>query len=231
MISKKWLVEFLAGTGIAAFVMALIFVAEWQAGYLQITGFAWAKKTLAAWVLPFLGYLCFMLSVGFYEEVAFRGYVLRNMAEGFTTKISTPPQAALFAVFLSSSIFGIAHAWNPNSTAFAVANIVLAGTMLAIPFIITERLALSIGIHFSWNFVQGGVFGFPVSGMIDHSSLIRIKQMGPEWFTGGAFGPEGGVIGIAGILLIILLSIIFLRLSGQKIEIAGSFREAFSPHK
>lgn len=231
ILSKKWLVEFLAGTGIAAFVMALIFVIEWQAGYLQITGFAWSKKTLAGWLFPFLSYLCIMLSVGFYEEVASRGYLLRNMAEGFTTKNGAPRQAALLAVFLSSAIFGMAHAWNPNSSAFAVANIVLAGIMLAIPFIITDRLALPIGIHFAWNFVQGGVFGFPVSGMINHSSLIRIKQMGPEWFTGGAFGPEGGVLGIAGIVLIILLSIIFLRSSGQKIEIAGSFLEEFTPHK
>ncbi|MEX0607979.1 MAG: CPBP family intramembrane glutamic endopeptidase [Balneolaceae bacterium] len=229
--SKKWLHECLAGIAIAFFVMSLIFLVEWLSGGLTITGFGWQRNGDIYWLLPILAFLIQMLSVGFYEEVISRGFLLRNIAEGFTFGKTTPFLGTVIAIIISSSLFGLGHAGNPNATIFAVLNIFLAGIMLAIPFVITGRLALSIGLHFAWNFFQGGFFGFSISGMVVRNSVIQIHQEGPEWWTGGAFGPEGGLIGVLGIILIMILIIIYLKVTGVPLEFATSFSNNFTENR
>jgi hypothetical protein len=63
----------------------------------------------------------------------------------------------------------------------------------------------------SWNFFQGSVFGFPVSGVSSAASFIGIHQAGPELFTGGAFGPEAGLVGLVALALGSVLIVLWLR--------------------
>lgn len=226
-IDKSWVRECLAGILIAGLTMGLIFVTEWLTGGLEITGFGWERSSQIYWLIPLLVFFIQMISVGFYEEVMARGYLIPNITEGFTFGNITPQKAAIIAVIISSVFFGIAHAGNPNATITAVINIILAGVMLAVPFIITGRLALPIGLHFSWNFFQGGIFGFRVSGKEVRNSIFQIQQGGPDWWTGGAFGPEAGLIGILGILLIMALSIFYLKKTGVKLEFSEAFSTTF----
>jgi len=74
-------------------------------------------------------------------------------------------------------------------------------------FIKTGRLWASIGFHFSWNFVQGFIFGIPVSGVfLPESALMSTVLIGPVWLTGGAFGVEGGAV----CTLVLLLGLLFI---------------------
>lgn len=227
IITKTWIKECLMGIVIAGTVMALIFITLWQTNGLEITGYGWERSGQTFWMIPLLYFFIRMASVGFYEEIMARGYLIPNIIEGFTFGNISPKKAAILAVIISSSIFGILHASNPNASATAIVNIIFAGVMLAVPFIITGRLALSIGLHFSWNFFQGGVLGFRVSGMEFRHSIIQIQQGGPDWWTGGAFGPEAGVVGIIGILLILGVSLLYLKWTGVKLELAEPFRLRF----
>jgi membrane protease YdiL (CAAX protease family) len=226
-INKTWVMECIAGIVIAAFVMGLIFFALWQTNGLEITGFGWERNGTEYWLVPLSLFLLQMMSVGFYEEVMARGYLIPNITEGFTSGNINPQKATVIAIILSSSIFGVLHASNPNASLTAVVNIIFAGVMLAVPFVITGRLALPIGLHFSWNFFQGGIFGFRVSGMEFRSSVIQIQQGGPDWWTGGAFGPEAGLIGILGILLIMGLSVLYLKKTGVKLTLAETLSTSF----
>ena len=69
---------------------------------------------------------------------------------------------------------------------------------------VTRALWLPIGLHFAWNFFQGPVFGFPVSGT-QTSTLLQLEPVGPELLTGGRFGPEASLVGVAAELLGIAL--------------------------
>ena len=94
------------------------------------------------------------------------------------------------------------HALNPGATAATTTKIALAGIFLALPFLLTGKLALSIGVHIAWNFFQGNVFGFPVSGnSMFRTTIFNTVQGGPELWTGGTFGPEAGLLGLIAIVV------------------------------
>ncbi len=223
-IEKKWFRELGAGLAIGGLAMAFIFVLQLSLGWLSFTGFGWERSFSTFYPLPLLGYLAGMLLVGFYEELMFRGYQITNLVEGFYGLRGSSTQAAILAVAVSSLVFGIMHAGNPNVSNIALFNIMLAGVVLALPYLLTGSLALSVGLHTAWNFFQGGIFGLPVSGSPARSSLLQVRETGPDLFTGGGFGPEAGLTGIIGLLLIILLIFLYARRSSYSFTLHNNFK-------
>jgi hypothetical protein len=118
------------------------------------------------------------------EEIAFRGYLLQTV-EGW--------RGWRLGVIVSSLLFGLAHALNPGVTALALANIALAGVVFALVYRLTRRLWFVIAYHFMWNYAQGPLLGFPVSGLT-FGGWAQTRVAGPALWTGGAFGPEGGLL-------------------------------------
>ncbi|RME05436.1 MAG: CPBP family intramembrane metalloprotease [Anaerolineae bacterium] len=172
------------GILITGVMMGLIYLLEWAAGWLTFQGFAW-QFDAPAQVWRGVGWMALIfLLVGWSEELLSRGYHLQTIASGLNMT---------WGVVLSASVFGLLHLGNPNATWVSAAGIFLAGVFLAYGYVRTGRLWLPIGLHIGWNFFEGVVFGFPVSGL-DIYRLTRITVNGPELFTGGAFGPEAGLI-------------------------------------
>ena len=66
--------------------------------------------------------------------------------------------------------------------------------MFGLGYVLTGELAIPIGLHIAWNFLLGSMFGLPVSG-IPAPALFLVVQRGPDMWTGGAYGPEGGLLG------------------------------------
>ena len=176
--------DILAGIGITFIMMALVFAAMSAAGWLTFEGFAWEAEPIQQVLGSTFGFLGIFILVGWNEELLSRGYHLQTLASG----------ANLFwGVLLSSAVFGALHLGNPNATWVSAAGIFLAGLFLAYGYLRTGQLWLSIGLHIGWNFFEGVVFGFPVSGL-DIYPLTRIQVQGPGMWTGGAFGPEAGLV-------------------------------------
>ncbi len=226
-LHKKWWLECSLGSIIAAIVMASIFGFQLITGTIEFIDFRWNQPGSSSWLAPLLLFLMQMACVGFYEELMTRSYLLPNFKEGFTVGAIDAQKATIIAVLFSSSVFGVAHGLNPNVTFFSILNITLAGIMLAIPFLITGRLAYSVGIHFAWNFFQGGIFGFRVSGMPIQGSLIQIQQRGEAIWTGGSFGPEGGLIGTLGIFLVMGLCLLIIRKTGITLHLHSNFTQTY----
>lgn len=195
-LNTDWWVDFAFGLALGAFLMLLIFILELTMGWISIQDILVTQNPAAPFFATILIPLAIFLFVGFYEELLNRGYYLTNLAEGFSGKFFGPRGSLLFATIFSSIIFGFMHAANPNSTFTSFVNISLAGLFLATGYLLTGQLAIPIGLHISWNFFQGNVFGFPVSGGgYGIATFIKIAQEGPDLWTGGAFGPEGGLLG------------------------------------
>ncbi len=198
--NRQWWIDLLFGLALGALLMGLIFMTEWSLGWIEITGsFTTSSRSVTGDRLPFavsiLGPFVVFIVVGITEELLSRGYQLRNLAEGFNFPWMGPRGAILMAWLLSSSLFGLLHVFNPNASAVSTVNLILAGLFLGLGYILTGSLAIPIGLHITWNFFQGNVFGFPVSGNdFSTATFIAIRQGGPELWTGGAFGPEAGLI-------------------------------------
>jgi membrane protease YdiL (CAAX protease family) len=176
--------DLLVGFLIPAPLFALIFIAQWGLGWLTIEGWGWAEGSSVLTMLGVALGLIGFFAVGFYEELLFRGYYLQNLKEGTGLAI---------ALFLSSALFALAHLGNFSSSIASSIGILAAGYFLAYGWLRTRSLWLPIGLHIGWNFFQGPIFGFAVSGTPTPSIVVHTVE-GPELLTGGGFGPEAGLI-------------------------------------
>lgn len=228
-INGLWIKEYFIGIAIAATAQGTIFLIEWWAGWVTITGFGWNMDTETSFGVGFAGFFISMLLVGFHEELFSRGYQILNLTEGLRYPSIGQGGAVIIAVIFTSSLFGFMHFFNPNASAISTFNIILAGIVLAVPFVLTGRLALSVGLHFSWNFVMAGILGFPVSGMQIETTVLHIQQNGTALWTGGAFGPEAGLLGLLGFAIILVASCSYIKVAGYELTTAELFTKEYQP--
>lgn len=156
------------------------------------------------------GLLRVFLLIAFYalfEEVIFRGVMLNGMIAVFRKKY--------IAVLLTGIIFGLMHAGNPHATSISIISNGIGGVMYSIAFLGSESLWLPFALHFAWNFFQGPMLGFPVSGINFTCIISQNYTVGSELLTGGAYGPEAGIIGIGFRFVVIALLFLYFYLAGS----------------
>ncbi|MFS9310549.1 CPBP family intramembrane glutamic endopeptidase [Streptococcus parasanguinis] len=157
-------------------------------------------------ILFILGLFPFWLLQGGTEEVATRGWLLTRIA----ARTNLP-----LAIGISSSLFGILHLGNAGVTFLSVLNIILDGVLAALLFIYTDSIWLVVAQHGTWNYVQGNLLGFQVSGTGADASIFTFTMgSGPDWLTGGEFGAEGSII----TTLVLLVSVVIVYRLGERKE-------------
>ena len=211
-LSAHWWLDFAFGLALGATLMAFVFLVEWLAGWIVVTDLFRVALPGVRFAAAMMGGVLLFVVVGITEELLARGDHLRNLAEGFHGLVGGPRRALVLAWLLSSSFFGLLHIFNPNATWQSTLALMVAGLLLGFGFVLTGSLAIPIGLHISWNFFQGNVFGFPVSGnLFDSATVFTIEQRGPTVWTGGAFGPEAGLLGLIAMLLGAVLILLWVR--------------------
>jgi membrane protease YdiL (CAAX protease family) len=196
-----WWADLGFGLALGAVLMTGVFLTEYLAGWVTVTGAGSEESGLSPAAALLVSVLVYT-AIAFNEEFAFRGYQLRNLAEGLAFRRVGPRAAVVIALLLTSALFGLAHALNPGATWVSTFNIVLlAGVLLSLPYVLTGELAVPIGLHLTWNLFQGTVYGFPVSGSKPSRRLFTIEQGGPDEWTGGNFGPEAGLVALVWMLV------------------------------
>ncbi|MCR5351290.1 MAG: CPBP family intramembrane metalloprotease [Bacteroidales bacterium] len=150
---------------------------------LWILGYYHISCVEIEWSSLFLSLMGFLLvAVG--EEVICRGIIYRLIENQW---------GSLFALAVSCFVFGFMHLWNDNASVWSSVAIALSATESALYFY-SKSLWLPIGLHWGWNFVQGNVLGYPVSGVSRETSVFTPIISGPDMITGGGFGPEASII-------------------------------------
>ena len=135
-----------------------------------------------------LAQFCFFLTIAVGEEILFRGIVFRMIDVRWNTWV---------ALIVSTLVFGLVHIVNPGATWWSTLAIALeSGLLLGAAYKFSGTLWLPIGIHWAWNYTQGNVFGFAVSGNEFGVSIITPHVEGHELLTGGIFGAEASIIAV-----------------------------------
>jgi membrane protease YdiL (CAAX protease family) len=183
-IDRSTVLDLAFGFILPGILFGLIYAAEAGAGWLAFEGTALETDTPLTILGGLLIGLGVFVLVGWQEELLSRGYHLQNLVDGLNLPLG---------VLLSSSVFALLHLGNPGANWASTLGILAAGFFLAYGWIRTGRLWLSIGLHIGWNFFEGTVFGFPVSGTGGFNFIHQTVQ-GPELVTGGIFGPEAGIV-------------------------------------
>jgi membrane protease YdiL (CAAX protease family) len=173
-----YLAGFLAGCAVIGAAAALAFAAGgFRLAAAPTGGPAALARGALAYLVPALN-----------EELLYRGFLFQRLAR------SRGPGAALAAL---SFLFAAAHLANPGMAgaraAQAFLNILLAGVLLGLGRLATRSLALPMGLHLGWNWAQGSLFGFGVSGIHAEGRFAPVLRPGLDWLTGGPFGLEGGL--------------------------------------
>jgi len=140
--------------------------------------------------------LVFFIFVGINEEMFSRGYCMTVLRQTGNTWI---------ALIVSSIIFSVLHSLNPSMSVISYLNLFLVGLLFAYMFLRSNNLWLPIGYHITWNYFQGNIFGFQVSGQ-STESLYKLNTPAKNIITGGGFGPEGGLV----VTFIIIVGFIYM---------------------
>jgi membrane protease YdiL (CAAX protease family) len=171
----------LAGLALGAAVFSTVIGVLGALGLYHVTGTRhdvhWLAAALVLGVVPGIG-----------EEIVCRGVLFRIIEEGLGTWI---------ALLVSALLFGLAHLGNPHATLWsALAIAIEAGLLFGLIYHVTRSLYLCMGLHAAWNMAEGTIYGVPVSGLPSRGWLTSTLS-GPDWLSGGSFGPEASPVALA----------------------------------
>ena len=180
---KGWIRDLLLGSLLGVLSLALATAIATAAGGLSFT--LSGSEALALVGRTLFGSAIMFVVAAFAEEALFRGYPLQTL---------TRAQLVWLAILINFVFFAAAHFQNPNWAPLGAFNTGLAGIWLSVAYLRTRSLWFPLGIHWSWNWAMGSLFGLPVSGLtLVSNPLMRGTDQGPQWLTGGSYGIEGGL--------------------------------------
>lgn len=184
-LDAKWLRQVLSGIAFGTALMLAVTGLIYIAGGVEFT--LDPKRSLTAFATGVWAFTW----VALLEELLFRGFVFQRLIDGI---------GATAALLLMAALFAIAHWGNPGmegtTLVWATIDTALGAILLGLAYLRTASLALPIGIHFGWNWAQGSLLGFDVSGFTQSGWLIPHLLAKPQWLSGGTFGPEASIFSV-----------------------------------
>ena len=195
-IHSGWLRDLVLGTVVGIVSLAIAVLIAVAGGGIRLN---LSTSPASAVAKTLIGTVIIFIIAALAEEAMFRTYLLQTL---------TRAKLAWLGILLTSLPFASVHLGNPNVVpGVTFANTAIAGVWLAVAYLRTRSLWLPLGVHWSWNWALGSLFGLPVSGMrIGAHPLFVGTDVGPAWLSGGNYGIEGG----AACTVALILSTLFL---------------------
>ncbi len=225
-LSRAWGLDLVFGLALGTLLLFGVFVLELAMGWIKVTG-TLASPPGQPFAAAILADLIVVVFVATQEEITFRGYPIKNLAEGFNWKVIGPRWATVIAVLIPSLLFGLGHFDNPNATTLSTINIMVFATLFGAGYVLTGELALPIGLHFAWDFVQGFVFGV-TGGTSKLGSFLVLAEGDPagKLWTGLPYGVEGGLLGTGAFVMGFLLIAAWVQLRRGSVRLYPSLAQA-----
>ena len=183
------------GAGVSGVMVSTVMLILFLTGCYQVIS--------AEWTFDFIAFLPFLLVAAMREEVMFRGYVYQTLEKNWGT---------IGAIVISSLMFGFLHMINFEPGVQLAAKLysciclsIDAGVVFAVAYLITRRLWFPFGMHVTWNIFEGPVYGTLVSSLNLGKPLLNAKLSGPDYLTGGVFGPEASLVEVGVCMLLVAL--------------------------
>jgi membrane protease YdiL (CAAX protease family) len=173
---------------LAACAIGIAVVPLLAVGWLRIV-----PGSAGSWAVAAAATALFLAPAALWEEMLFRGYAFTVLEERWGTPA---------ALGVTSLVFGLVHLQNVGATLASISVVVLAGVFLAGVLVVTRSLWAAFAAHLAWNWMLGGVLHSAVSGIPFTTPDYRVVDAGPDWATGGVWGPEGGLPAALGLLLV-----------------------------
>lgn len=189
---KKGSRDLIIGLIFGAVSMTFVFVFLLNTSNITLTN----PLTNPNFTLSMFTEMILFIFVGINEEMFARGYCMSVLNQTGNKWV---------VILVSSAIFALMHSGNPHMGWLSYLNLFLVGLLFAYMFVKSKNLWLSIGYHITWNYFEGTVFGFQVSGL-NEASMYSVKNIGSNIVTGGQFGPEAGLV----VTLVVFLGFIYL---------------------
>lgn len=189
---KKEFSKFIFGLILGIISISLIFFILLITGNISISNIFEPNFSTAA----IISLITFII-VGIKEELLSRGYCI--------TALNAMKKPWL-SVIISSVIFSAMHLLNPNVKILGLINIILVGILFGYMYIKTNNLWMSIGYHITWNYFQGVVYGFHVSGL-NIKGIFDCNVLKDNILTGGSFGPEAGIL----TTIVVIIGLLIIR--------------------
>lgn len=201
---ENWVIKYITGILIGLGLMSTVVLILFMLGDITVQTNSLHPVGMAALTnIPFV-FMVWMLQ-GASEEVITRGWLMNVLGAKYNITVG---------LIASALLFGGIHLMNPNVNYIALLNIVLIGIFFGLCVIYTNNLWVVCGMHSAWNFAQGNVFGFAVSGNESSAgTLIDLSLVGNKSITGGEFGPEAGLV-CSVVILIFILVLVLLQKKG-----------------
>jgi membrane protease YdiL (CAAX protease family) len=183
-------------------------------------GFERQPADVVSWMSGARSALFILAPAAFVEELTIRGYLFTTLIDG----VGVP-----FAVAITSLLFAALHLLNPDPTVLSTAVVALAGLFLATVRFVTGSLWAAWIAHLAWNLAQAVVLHAPVSRLPLPTPGYRLVDRGPDWLTGGHWGPEGGLAAAAGMLVATFLLVSRVGVRGGPLTANGTWSRPGDP--
>jgi membrane protease YdiL (CAAX protease family) len=200
--------RFLTGAALGFLAMSLLIATLLSFHLLSFDSRLLYGRAILRWGL--IQFLAFLF-LGLVEEYAFRGYLQFTLTRGLVSignLISRPHARAIafwLASFLTSALFLLAHTRNGGENKLGLLQVFVVGIVFVIALWRTGSLWWAIGFHMAWDWAQSFLYGVPDSGGLMQGRLFTTHAMGNTLFSGGTAGPEGSVLCIPLLLLVIVV--------------------------
>jgi membrane protease YdiL (CAAX protease family) len=135
-----------------------------------------------------------LVPAAFFEELFVRGYVFAILRRAAGWKL---------ALIATSILFGLLHIGNPGADGESILAVIVAGFFLGVILLVTKSLYAAGAAHFAWNWVMSGALHIAVSGLPSPDPDYRVVDSGPDWLTGGPWGPEGGAAAVVAMFVVL----------------------------